>query len=188
MVNNPQNISCPIGRVYANLEGENIYEILTYLGLGSNIEPRVDYIKQAVNEIARIPQTRITGASSLYSTAPWGMTDQGEFINQVLQVKTSLPALGFLHHLQDIEIKMGRQHVEKWGPRIIDLDLLLYGDEVIDADELKVPHPYMRQRLFVLVPLAEIDAELVFPDDGTKIREVLIKVQTEKETQAIRRI
>jgi len=148
----------------------------------------VDNIKQAVKKIAGIPQTSITGVSSLYVTSPWGNTDQGEFVNQVLQARTNLPALDFLHHLQEIEIKMGRQRDEKWGPRIIDLDLLLYGDEVLDTEELKVPHPYMRQRLFVLVPLAEIDADLRFPDDGAKIREVLDRVKTEKETQQVRRI
>ena len=77
--------------------------------------------------------------------------------------------MDLLHRLQDIEIKLGRQRDEQWGPRIIDLDVLLYGRETIDLEELKVPHPYLLQRLFVLIPLQEIDPELVFPD-GSKIR------------------
>jgi len=90
--------------------------------------------------------------------------------------------------LQEIEIKMGRQRQEKWGPRIIDLDILLFGDEVLDFPELKVPHPLMRQRLFVLVPLQEVNAELIFPDDGAKIKEVLISVLAREGNKKIKRV
>ncbi len=117
--------------------------------------------------------------SSLYITAPWGKTDQEAFINQVIEIETELSPLDLLHVLQEIEIKLGRLRNEKWGPRIIDLDILLYGQETIKLKELTVPHPYMLERLFVLIPLQEIEPELIFPD-GTKIREVLDRVHSRK--------
>ncbi len=173
---------------YANLEGETIDSVNAYLGLGSNIEPRVDNIKRAIAEIEGIQGIEITGRSSLYLTSPWGKTDQDDFVNGVLRIRTAMPALNLLHHLKSIEIKMGRQQIERWGPRIIDLDLLLYGDEAIDSEELRVPHPHMRQRLFVLLPLAEVDAEVVFPDDGAKIQEVLIRVLEREGYKGIKKI
>ena len=132
--------------------------------------------------------TRIIKSSSLYLTAPWGRTEQDDFINQVIEIKTALEPLALLQDLQEIEIKMGRQRQEKWGPRIIDLDILLFGDEVLDFPELKVPHPLMRQRLFVLVPLQEVNAELIFPDDGAKIKEVLISVLAREGNKKIKRV
>jgi len=159
-----------------------------YLGLGSNLEPRIDHINTARREIDNIPGVKIALASSLYLTAPWGKADQPDFINQVLRIETSLTALDLLHRLQDIEIKMGRQRFEKWGPRNIDLDILLYGDEIIDLGELKVPHPHLRERLFVLVPLAEIETELVFPGDGASIGEVLISVLDREGNEGIKKI
>ena len=121
-------------------------------------------------------------------TAPWGRTEQDDFINQVIEIETALEPLALLQDLQKIEIKMGRQRQEKWGPRIIDLDILLFGDEVLDFPELKVPHPLMRQRLFVLVPLPAVNAELIFPDDGAKIKEVLISVLAREGNKKIKRV
>lgn len=173
---------------YANLEGETIENVTVYLGLGSNIEPRVKNIKQAIAEIEGIQGIEVTGRSSLYLTSPWGKKDQDDFVNGVLQIRTALPALTLLDHLKNIEIKMGRHQIERWGPRNIDLDILLYGDEIIDSEELRVPHPHMRQRLFVLLPLAEIGAEAVFPNDGAKVQEVLIRVLEREGYEGIKKI
>lgn len=93
-----------------------------------------------------------------------------------------------LKELQDIEINMGRQRKEKWGPRIIDLDILLYGNEVLDDPQLAIPHPRMRERLFVLVPLAEIGADLRFPDNGATVREVLSSVLAREGNRGIERV
>jgi len=136
-----------------------------FIGLGSNSGDKKANLTGAINKI-----------SSFYITKPWGNTNQEDFFNQVIEITTDLSAGELLYKLQEIEIKMGRQRKEKWGPRIIDLDILMYGDEVIDSPELKIPHPYMKERSFVLVPLQEIDPKIVFPDDGAKIEEVLIKV------------
>lgn len=95
--------------------------------------------------------------------------------------------MSLLHALQNIEIKLGRRRIEHWGPRIIDLDILLYGKDVIHTEELEVPHPYMMERLFVLVPLQEIEPELVFPN-GTRIEEVLRKVAAQNGKDNITKI
>lgn len=152
--------------------------IKVYLGLGSNMGDKAENLRQARDCIAAIAGVDLTRSSSLYQTAPWGKTDQEDFINQVIEIETELEPLDLLHRLQEIEIKLGRQrHHEQWGPRIIDLDVLLYGRESISQAELKVPHPYIMQRLFVLVPLLEIAPELEFPD-GSKLQEVLDSIES----------
>lgn len=153
-----------------------------YISLGSNVGNKRKNICEARLLIARIKGTKISRMSSLYNTAPWGKTDQDAFINQVIEIETELSSLELLHSLQDIEIKLGRLRNEKWGPRVIDLDILLYGQEVINEQELTVPHPYMFARLFVLIPLQEIEPEIVFPD-GTKIREVLYRVSQQEDAE-----
>ncbi len=150
-----------------------------YISLGSNLGDKMNNISAARLLVDRLEDTAISRMSSLYNTAPWGKTDQDEFINQVIEIETELRPLNLLHLLQDIEIKLGRLRSEKWGPRVIDLDILLYGQEVIKEQELIVPHPYMFERLFVLIPLQEIEPELIFPD-GTKIQEVLDRVSQQK--------
>lgn len=161
-----------------------------YLGIGSNIEPRLEYIKESLREIAAIPGVAMVRTSSVYATAPWGNTAQGEFLNLVVEFSCGLFAPELLYHLKTIEIKMGRQRVETWGPRNIDLDILLYGDEVINSEDLKVPHPYLRNRLFVLVPLAEINERIILPEDGASIGEVLVSAldREENATTKIRRV
>lgn len=159
-----------------------------YIALGSNVGCKRDNMAQAVQLIADLPATQVVKSSSLYETAPWGKTDQDEFLNQVIEIETTLQPGELLQELQNIEIKMGRQRKEKWGPRLIDLDILLYGNEVIDDPQLTIPHPYLRERLFVLVPLAEIGAELQFPDDGATIKEVLSRVLVREGTRGIERI
>ncbi|MFA7149130.1 MAG: 2-amino-4-hydroxy-6-hydroxymethyldihydropteridine diphosphokinase, partial [Syntrophomonadaceae bacterium] len=126
---------------------------IIYIGLGSNIGNKAGQVQLAREMIDKIRDLEVTGASSLYLTYPWGNTEQEDFVNQVIEVRTGLSALDLLYRLQEIEIKMGRQRNVRWGPRSIDLDILLYGDEIIHLPELRVPHPHMRERLFVLIPL-----------------------------------
>lgn len=153
---------------------------IVYIGLGSNLGNKSENILNALDSIKDIEGVNIKKLSSLYLTAPWGKTDQDDFINQVIEIETDLSALDLLYRLQDIEIKLGRQRDGKWGPRIIDLDVLLYGEEIIHLEELEVPHPYLLERLFVLIPLAEINSELEFPN-GSKIREVLSRARVSSE-------
>lgn len=143
-------------------------------------------LKNARDEIEKVDGIKIKNCSSIYKTTPWGKIDQEDFLNQVMEFETKLEALKILHELQNIEIKMGRKRIEKWGPRIIDLDILLYGEETIEMDELKVPHPFMKERLFVLIPLQEINAEIIFPD-GESIEEVLHRVAVHTEGEKIQK-
>lgn len=158
-----------------------------YLGLGSNLGDKTENLAQAIDLLADHNKIKMTRKSSLYITAPWGKTDQDEFLNQVVEIDTELTPLELLHVLQQIEIKLGRLRNEKWGPRVIDLDILLFGEETIALPELVIPHPHMYARLFVLVPLQEIAPQLVFPD-GKEIGEVLARAaQLEDASQSIRR-
>ncbi len=158
-----------------------------YIGLGSNVGNKAENLARAHLLIEAMDDVYIKQASSLYQTPPWGKTDQEDFINQVIEIETELLPLDLLHRLQDIEIKLGRQRDVRWGPRTIDLDVLLYGRETIDLEELKVPHPYLLQRLFVLIPLQEIAPELVFPD-GAKIMEVLNRLIDSADVSDIRKL
>lgn len=160
---------------------------IVYIGLGSNMGNKVENIQNALDLLEEIRGLTINRISSLYLTKPWGNKDQEDFINQVIEVKTELQPLDLLHRMQDIEIKVGRQRDIKWGPRVIDLDLLLYGKEKLNMEELQVPHPYLFERLFVLIPLQEINPELEFPD-GSKIMEVLSKAKARADGNNIRKL
>lgn len=160
---------------------------VVYIGLGSNLGDKRENLDTALKALGSADGVRIIKVSSLYQSEPWGYKDQDEFLNQVVELETELDALELLHLLQTIEIDMGRQRAAKWGPRNIDLDILLYGDEVFQSDELQVPHAHMRERLFVLIPLQEINSEIVFPDDGTSLREVLVRALV-RERNAITKL
>lgn len=149
---------------------------LAVIGLGSNLGNKLKNIAAAAANLKKLPKTVINRMSSCYKTAPWGKTDQDWFVNQVIAVETNLEPMQLLKALQNIEIKMGRQRTETWGPRIIDLDILWYGGDIVRLPGLTIPHPHMRERLFVLIPLMEIEPDLIFPEDGLTIKEVLGRV------------
>ena len=143
----------------------NAKEAVTcYLGLGSNIGDRRANLAEAVQRLAQIPAVEIVRTSSIYETAPVGPQDQPDFFNQVVQVEVSCMPRQLLGLVQGIEQQMGRVRRRRWGERIIDIDILLYGDETIDELDLQIPHPQMLARQFVLVPLAEIAPDLALPD------------------------
>ena len=137
-----------------------------WIGLGSNLGEREDMIRQALEALAQLPDTDLVRASSLYDTEPVGDVDQPNFLNAVAQIDTNLTARQLLWNLMLIEKRLGRVRTHKWGPRTIDLDLLLYGDQVIDEDDLRVPHAELHRRSFVLVPLVELEPMLVHPGTG----------------------
>ncbi len=138
--------------------------VRAFLGLGSNLGDREANLEEAVRLLARTPGIEITASSSVYRTSPVGVTGQPEFLNQVLEIRTTLPPGALLRRCLEVEDRMGRVRRERWGPRLIDVDLLLYGEETVDELELKVPHPRMADRAFVLVPLLELDPGMSFPD------------------------
>jgi 2-amino-4-hydroxy-6-hydroxymethyldihydropteridine diphosphokinase len=137
--------------------------VKAFIGLGSNLGDREAMIRMALDDLARLPGTTLVRASSLYDTEPVGDVDQPNFLNAVAQIDTELTARQLLWNLQLIERRLGRVRTQKWGPRTIDLDLLLYGALVVDEPDLKVPHPELIRRSFVLVPLVELDPLLVHP-------------------------
>ena len=133
-----------------------------YVALGSNLGDKEANLRRALDLLIE-RGVEIVKTSTFISTEPYGVTDQPQFLNGVCEVRTSLEPLELLHTLLDIEQEMGRVRLRHWGERNIDLDLLLYEDVVIDTPELKLPHPDMQNRDFVLLPLAEIAPELVHP-------------------------
>jgi 2-amino-4-hydroxy-6-hydroxymethyldihydropteridine diphosphokinase len=126
-----------------------------YIGIGANLGGRIANIERALEAIEELGET--LSRSSLYRTKPWGKTDQPWFVNMVVLLETDLAPRALLARLQAMEKDLGRTGGERWGPRTIDLDLLLYDDLAIDEPGLRVPHPHLHERAFVLVPLAEID-------------------------------
>ena len=133
-----------------------------YVALGSNLGDKEANLRKAL-ELLQERGVEVVKTSSFICTEPYGVTDQPQFLNGVCEVRTSLVPLALLHTLLEIEQEMGRVRLRHWGERNIDLDLLLYEDVVMDTPELKLPHPDMQNRDFVLLPLAEIAPELVHP-------------------------
>lgn len=137
------------------------------IGLGANLGDPAAALRAAFEALARLPATRLLAASRLYRTPAWGRTDQPDYVNAAALLDTALDPQGLLAALLDIERRAGRvRDGLRWGPRTLDLDLLLYGDRVIDLPGLRVPHPHLHVRAFALVPLAEIAADEPFPGHG----------------------
>lgn len=135
-----------------------------WIGFGANLGDPQKAIQSALRSLVSTSGTSVTAVSSFYRTAPVGFDDQPDFLNGVARIKTNLDSGVLLGRLLEIEAEIGRIRTsERFGPRVIDLDLLLFGDQIIDSDVLTVPHPRMQLRRFVLEPLAEIEGEMVFP-------------------------
>ena len=146
-----------------------------YIGLGSNIEGPRDQVIQAISELAELPSSTLLKTSSLYQSAPLGPQDQPDFINAVAELETSLSVQKLLSYLQEIESNHHRSREIHWGPRTLDLDILLYDAIEIDNADLKIPHPEIRNRNFVLIPLYEIAAELTIVGMG-KLAELVRQI------------
>ena len=141
--------------------------VIAYVALGSNLDDPANHVRRACQELSVLPQTRCLQYSCLYQSTPHGPTDQPDYINAVAELETALPPNELLSMLQSLEKAHGRVRTgEHWGPRPLDLDILLYGDQQIDGPDLQIPHPYMTERAFVLYPLAELAPELSIPGYG----------------------
>lgn len=140
------------------------------IGLGGNVGDAAGTLRAAFDALDALPRTQLLRASRLYRTPAWGLRGQPDFINAAALLETSLSPRELLHALLDVELGFGRdrgQEAQRWGPRRLDLDLLLYGDAVIDEPGLRVPHPHLHERAFVLVPLLEIAPGIAIPGRGS---------------------
>ncbi|MBO9131326.1 2-amino-4-hydroxy-6-hydroxymethyldihydropteridine diphosphokinase [Bacillus sp. 165] len=133
---------------------------VAFISLGSNIGNRFDYLKQAVSLLHEQSEIFVEDISSVYETDPVGYTDQDKFLNIIIKISTSLSPDELLRITQSVECELGRKREIRWGPRTIDLDILLYNQENIETEQLIVPHPRMFERAFVLVPLIELNANV----------------------------
>ncbi|MCO8164013.1 2-amino-4-hydroxy-6-hydroxymethyldihydropteridine diphosphokinase [Pseudomonas sp. 21LCFQ010] len=142
-----------------------------YIGMGSNLADPAAQLRNALEAMARLPDTRLAGVSSFYVSDSL-LPGQPRYTNAVAALDTDLAPLQLLDALQAIELDQGRERLERWGPRTLDLDILLFGKQLIDVPRLQVPHYHMQARAFVLYPLAELDADLQLPD-GRRLDQML---------------
>jgi 2-amino-4-hydroxy-6-hydroxymethyldihydropteridine diphosphokinase len=146
--------------------GGDIRGVVAFIGVGSNQGNPADACREAVRKLSEAPGVQLLRCSSLYRTEPVGPHEQPWFINAVAEIRTSLSPRILFDALKGIERRMGRTEGPKWGPRLIDLDLLLYGQEVIHEHDLAIPHPELHRRRFVLVPLCELASYVIHPAFG----------------------
>lgn len=165
----------------------NLPESIVFLGIGSNLgNPELNCLK-AVERIALSRSVKLLRRSSLYRTEPVGVTEQSWFINCVVEIRTSLSPRELLKTVKGIEDDMGRMSGERWGPRIIDIDILLYGQIVMNEEDLVIPHPEMHKRRFVLVPLNEIAPYAIHPGYGISAKGLLDRLEDRSAVELIRR-
>ncbi len=154
-------------------------EVLAFVGLGSNLGDRQSNIRTALDLVGSVSGLSLLGVSSFYECEPVGRSGQPDFINAVAEVRTSLSPRSLLNALQGIEKRMGRAPSrQRWGPRLIDLDILLYGNELVLAPDLVIPHALMHVRRFVLAPLCELEPDVMHPVFGLRCREILRRLRS----------
>lgn len=161
---------------------------ICYIGIGSNLGDALQNCKDAIESISRVNEIELIRNSSFYKTQPVGIESQNWFVNTVAEIKTMLFAHDLLFVLQTVENAMGRKKKTKGGPRIIDLDLLFYGQDIIDEVDLTVPHPGIHKRRFVLEPLGEIASYFIHPAFGISIRGLKDRIQDQKIVELLEKI
>ena len=149
---------------------------VVYLALGTNLGNRTGNLRAAIESLP--PSVVVQQASPIYETPPWGVTDQPAFLNMVLEGKTHLSPLELLEYLKNLETKLGRAPTIRWGPRLIDMDILFYDSLVLRVPGLTIPHPHLHERPFVLVPLMDLAPDLVHPVLGISVRALLTMLDT----------
>jgi 2-amino-4-hydroxy-6-hydroxymethyldihydropteridine diphosphokinase len=149
---------------------EGVRGIVAFIGIGSNLRDPAVQCEDAILRLGAVPEIRLLRRSSLYRTEPVGFRDQAWFVNAVVEIRTGLRPRKLLDRLKGIEREMGRTEGPLWGPRVIDLDLLLYGQEIVAEEGLVVPHPELHRRRFVLEPLCELASYVIHPAFGVSAR------------------
>lgn len=153
---------------------------LAYIAIGSNLASPLEQVNAAVQALGEIPQSKIVAVSSFYRTPPLGPQDQPDYLNAAVVLETALNAETLLDNTQRIELQQGRvRKAERWGPRTLDLDIMLFGHETISTERLTVPHYDMKNRGFMLWPLFEVAPDLIFPD-GISLKSILDNLNAER--------
>ncbi len=158
---------------------------IAYIGIGSNLGDKLVHCEKAISEILRIDRQKLLAKSSFYKTQPIGYRSQDWFVNGVIKIETDLEAHELLQTLKTIESQLGRAETFRWGPRTIDLDILFFDDIQIRTEGLQIPHPLIQDRQFVLIPLVEIDRDLIHPVFKKTIQELL---NSFKEDQGVEKL
>ncbi len=156
--------------------------VAAYVALGSNLDDPRAQVERGFEALATLPRTRLLVRSRLYRTPPWGVREQPDFVNAAARLETALPPRALLDALLAIETRAGRSRGVPNGPRILDLDLLAYADEVLDTPGLVIPHPRLHERAFVLLPLADIAPDLEVPGQG-RVADLLERTDTRGSTR-----
>lgn len=154
-----------------------------FLGLGSNVGDRENQLKEAIRLLYEQSGIKVVKVSSFYETEPVGYVDQPDFLNLCVEIQTELSPKAVLERGLAIEQQLHRVRKERWGPRTLDIDILLYGDQIIEEQDLTIPHPRMTERAFVLIPLQEIAPNKVEPRTQTKIKDITVPNETVKKVQ-----
>lgn len=164
---------------------ERIHGVIAYIGIGSNLGQPEEQCLEAMRRMASVKEIAFLRRSSLYRTEPMGVKNQPRFVNAVAEVRTSLSPRALLRILMQIEEAMGRVRDVHWGPRTIDLDILLFGQEIIQEDDLVIPHPELHKRRFVLVPLNELASYAIHPAFGVSIRGLMQRLRDDSRVERI---
>ncbi len=159
--------------------------VIAYLGIGSNLGDPVQNCREALRQISTLNGSEVLRRSSLYRTEPVGVEAQGWFVNGVVEIRTAFPAAQLLKALQWIERSMGRERTERWGPRVIDIDILLFGQQIVNSEGLVIPHPEMHRRRFVLEPMNEIAPYVIHPLYGVSMRGLLDRLEGHRAVERI---
>jgi 2-amino-4-hydroxy-6-hydroxymethyldihydropteridine diphosphokinase len=160
---------------------------IAYVGLGSNVGDRVATLRSALTHLANLEAVTVIAASGVWETAPVGPVEQGDFLNAAAALRSDLAPRELLDALLEVERHHGRERLVRWGPRTLDLDLLLYGDHRIQEPGLRLPHPWLERRRFVLEPLLEIAPHLTHPVHGCRLSDSLCVLQARRE-ERVRRV
>jgi 2-amino-4-hydroxy-6-hydroxymethyldihydropteridine diphosphokinase len=158
---------------------------IAYIGIGSNVGNKAYQCERAISEILKVDRHKLLAKSSFFKTQPIGYTSQDWFVNGVIKIETDLEPLDLLRVLKTIELHLGRTETFRWGPRTIDLDILLFDDSEIKTEDIEIPHPRLHERQFVLIPLAEINRDLVHPVLRKTVAEIL---ENFKEDQGVEKL
>jgi len=150
---------------------------VVYIALGTNLGERAANLRAAIESL--LPKVSVLAKSHVYETPPWGYEDQPAFLNMVIRAETNLEPGALLKYLKQLEVKLGRESNFRWGPRLIDLDILFYDDLVVDTPPLVIPHPRLHERAFVLVPLADVASDMIHPVLERSVREILAGIDTQ---------